>query len=64
MGKRTVKELRAVYARFTATGVFAYILVGSLSQFKSFLADLLVVFMDHYPQRITDWFKASRIARS
>lgn len=52
--KRTDKELKEIYDRFTSTGLFESFLVRSLSQFEFFLADLLVVFLDHYPQRITE----------
>lgn len=52
--KRTDKELKEIYDRFTSTGLFESFLVRSLSQFESFLADLLIVFPDHYPQRIIE----------
>lgn len=52
--KRTDNELKEIYDRFTSTGLFESFLVRSLSQFESFLADLLIVFLDHYPQRITE----------
>lgn len=52
--KRTDKELKEIYERFTSTGLFESFLVRSLSQFESFLADLLIVFLDYYPQRITE----------
>lgn len=52
--KRTDKELKEIYDRFTSTGLFESFLVRSLSQFESFLAELLIVFLDYYPQRITE----------
>jgi hypothetical protein len=52
--RRTDKELKEIYDRFTSTGLFESFLVRSLSQFESYLADLLIVFLDHYPQRITE----------
>lgn len=52
--ERTDKELKEIYDRFTSTGLFESFLVRSLSQFESFLADLLIVFLHHYPQRITE----------
>lgn len=52
--RRTDKELKEIYDRFTSTGLFESFLVRSLSQFESFLADLLIVFLEHYPLRITE----------
>ncbi len=54
VAKRTDKELKEIYDRYTSTGLFESFLVRSLSQFEAFLADLLITFLDHYPQRITE----------
>jgi hypothetical protein len=53
VAKRTDQELKEIYDRYTLTGLFESFLVRSLSQFESFLTDLLITFLDHYPQRIT-----------
>jgi hypothetical protein len=52
--KRKDVELKEIYERYTSTGLFESFLVRSLSQFESFLAELLITFLEHYPQRITE----------
>jgi hypothetical protein len=54
VAKRTDKELKEIYEWYTSTGLFESFLVTSLSQFEAFLADILITFLDHYPQRITE----------
>lgn len=52
--RRTDAELKEIYDHYTSSGVFEAFLVSSVSQFESFLADVLIVFLEHYPQRITE----------
>lgn len=52
--KRTDSELKAIYDHYTSSGLFESFLVSSVSQFESFLADVLIVFLQYYPQRITE----------
>jgi hypothetical protein len=54
VARRTDQELKDIYDRYTSNGLFEAFLVRSLSQFESFLGDLLITFLDHYPQRITE----------
>jgi hypothetical protein len=52
--KRTDAELKDIYSHYTSSGLFEAFLVNSLSQFESFLADVLITFLNHYPLRITE----------
>jgi hypothetical protein len=52
--KRTDAELKAIYDHYTSTGLFEAFLVNSASQFESFLSDVVIVFLTHYPARITE----------
>ena len=52
--KRTDAELKEIYNHYTSKGLFEAFLVNSVSQFESFLADVLITFLNHYPQRITE----------
>jgi hypothetical protein len=52
--KRTDAELKDIYAHFTSNGLFEAFLVNSVSQFESFLADVIIKFLTHYPLRITE----------
>lgn len=52
--KRTDAELKEIYSHYTSNGLFEAFLVNSVSQFESFLADVLITFLSHYPLRITE----------
>jgi hypothetical protein len=52
--KRTDAELKEIYDHYKSSGLFEAFLVSTVSQFESFLADVLTVFLEHYPQRITE----------
>ena len=52
--KRTDAELKEIYSHYTSNGLFEAFLVNSVSQFESFLADVLITFLTHYPLRITE----------
>lgn len=52
--KRTDAELKEIYSHYTSSGLFEAFLVNSVSQFESFLADVLVTFLSHYPLRIAE----------
>jgi hypothetical protein len=52
--ERTDTELKAIYDRYTSSGLFEAFLVSSVSLFESFLADVLITFLTHYPKRITE----------
>jgi hypothetical protein len=52
--KRTDAELKEIYDHYAATGLFEAFLVTAVSQFESFLADVLLAFFGHYPIRITE----------
>jgi hypothetical protein len=51
---RTDAELKEIYDLYTTSGLFKAFLVNSVSQFESFLADVLTTFLAHYPLRITE----------
>ena len=52
--KRTDAELKDIYGHFSAVGLYEAFLVTAVSQFESFLADVLITFLNHYPLRITE----------
>ncbi len=52
--KRTDVELKEIYSHYTTNGLFEAFLVNSVSQFESFLADVIITFLGHYPLRITE----------
>ena len=52
--KRTDAELKEIYNHYTSKGLFEAFLVNSVSQFESFLADVLITFLNHYPLRVTE----------
>lgn len=52
--KRTDAELKEIYAHYTSSGLFEAFLVSSISQFESFLADVLIVLLQYHPQRINE----------
>lgn len=52
--KRTDAELKEIYSYYTTNGLFEAFLVNSVSQFESFLGDVLIAFFSHYPLRITE----------
>jgi hypothetical protein len=52
--KRTDPELKDIYAHYTSNGLFEAFLVNSVSQFESFLGDVIIEFLKHYPLRITE----------
>lgn len=52
--KRTDGELKEIYNHYTSNGLFEAFLVNSISHFESFLADILITFLNHYPQHITE----------
>lgn len=52
--KRTDAELKDIYAHYTSNGLFEAFLVNSVSQFESFLGDVIIEFLNHYPLRITE----------
>lgn len=52
--QRTDPELKAIYDHYTSRGLFEAFLVTSVSQFESFLADVLITFFNFYPKRITE----------
>ncbi len=51
---RTDAELKKIYNYFSSAGLYEAFLVTAVSQFESFLADVLVVFLNHYPLRIAE----------
>jgi len=52
--KRTDAELKDIYAHYTSNGLFEAFLVNSVSQFESFLGDVIIEFLKHYPMRVTE----------
>ncbi len=52
--KRTDAELKAIYNEYISTGLFEAFLIRSLSQFESFLGNVLLEFLVRYPLRITE----------
>ena len=52
--KRTDAELKDIYSHYTSNGLFEAFLVNSVSQFESFLGDVIIEFLTHYPLRITE----------
>lgn len=52
--KRTDAELKSIYSHFSTVGLYEAFLVTAVSQFESFLADVLVNFFNQYPLRITE----------
>ncbi len=50
---RTDAELKAIYSHYISTALFEAFLIRSLSQFESFLSDVLFDFLTRYPLRIT-----------
>lgn len=52
--QRTDVELKNIYNHYTNNGLFEAFLVNSVSQFESFLGDVLTTFLLHYPLRITE----------
>lgn len=52
--QRTDVELMAIYDHYASAGLFEAFLVASVSQFESFLADVLITFFKVYPKRITE----------
>lgn len=52
--KRTDQELKEIYNHFSGGGLYEAFLVAAVSQFESFLADVLIAFLNHYPLRITE----------
>lgn len=52
--RRTDAELKEIYDHYTSSGLFEAFLASSVSQFESFLTDVLIAFLEHYPQRITE----------
>lgn len=52
--KRTDAELKDIYAHYTSNGLFEAFLVNSASQFESFLGDVIIEFLKHYPLRISE----------
>lgn len=52
--KRTDVELRGIYDHFSSSGLYEAFLVTAVSQFESFLADVLITFLNHYPLRISE----------
>jgi hypothetical protein len=52
--KRTDHELKEIYNYFSSNGLYEAFLVTAVSQFESFLADVLITFLNHYPLRIAE----------
>jgi hypothetical protein len=52
--KRTDAELKAIYSQYISTGLFEAFLIRSLSQFESFLGNVLIEFLAQYPLRVTE----------
>lgn len=52
--KRTDAELKDIYLHYTSNGLFEAFLVNSVSQFESFLGDVIFEFLKYYPLRITE----------
>lgn len=52
--RRTDAELKDIYAHYSSNGLFEAFLVNSVSQFESFLGDVIIAFLMHYPLRITE----------
>ena len=52
--KRTDHELKDIYNHFSSGGLYEAFLVTSMSQFESFLGNVLVTFLNHYPMRIAE----------
>lgn len=52
--KRTDLELKEIYNYFSSDGLYEAFLVTAVSQFESFLADVLITFLNYYPLRITE----------
>lgn len=52
--KRTEAELKDIYANYTSHVLFETFLVSSVSQFESFLSEVIIEFLKHYPLRITE----------
>ena len=45
--KRTDAELKKIYNYYTSNGLFEAFLVHSISQFESFIADVIITFLNH-----------------
>lgn len=52
--KRTDHELKEIYNHFSSNGLYEAFLVTAVSQFESFLGDVLLTFLNHYPLRIAE----------
>ena len=52
--KRTDTQVKDIYDRYLASGLYEAFLVSSLSRFESFLADVLTLFFTEYPLRLTN----------
>jgi hypothetical protein len=54
LARRNAAEIRAIFQRYTATGLYESFLVSSMATFESFLGDLLLEFLKEYPLRVTE----------
>jgi len=50
---RTDEELKSIYDRFIRRELYENLIVGAVSQFESFLFDVLRVIISTYPQKLT-----------
>jgi hypothetical protein len=54
VAKRTDQELEAIYIHFSSNGLYEAFFVTAVSQFESFLGDVLLTFLNFYPLRIAE----------
>ena len=55
--KRTDAQLKEIYQRFTSNGLYEAFLIMAVAHFEAYLADLMVLFLMHYPKRSNETVK-------